>query len=219
MSLRGRVMQRGLVACYAKPQSIQEQQRKATELVRTFNIPIYRSYIGPLQDALKEFKKLGIVGKFPYPDIYPSAVADFLPRDKSVWLQLPGDLTFTASTRFTVPASGTPIRRVVLVVNLDGASPTIEVTKILPALGGGTTATIGDVSESICRINPTLYVLSSVSSVNSSVFEDIALRSPKSEVYCALACTLDQGVVYLPKYYMTYTTSIGPDYFFKTQFN
>lgn len=220
MSYRGRVIQRGPVACYAKPQSIQEQQHKAAELIRTFRIPIYRSYTGPVNAALEEFKALGIIGKFPYASILPASISQFVSADSPVWLQLPVNVTFTASSRIVVPVSTDPVRRFIVVVNLDGASPTVHATSNLPVISPGTTSTnTEDIDESISMVTPTRYVFSSVTGGNTSdVHQFIDLPSPNAVVYCALACTLDQNAVYLPNYYMTYTTSIGPDYFFKTQF-
>lgn len=214
-------MQRGPVACYAKPQSIQEQKQRTVELVRLFNIPIYRSYIGPVDVALEQFKALGIVGKFPYASILPASVSQYVSAESPVWLQLNVNVTFTASSRLVVPSGTDSVRRFIVVVNLDGASPTIHAQTMLPLIESQATGeNAQDVDESIAMVSPTRYVLSSVTGGSNAgeAHQFIDLPSPNAVVYCALACTLDQNAVYLPNYYMTYTTSIGPDYFFKTQF-
>lgn len=221
MSYRGRVIQRGPVACYAKPMSIQEQQQKTKELIRLFNVPIYRSYTGQVKVALEQFQKLGIVGEFPYPSILPSDVSAFLEASDPIWMQLPGNFTFTASCSKSVPPSTSSVRRVVLVVNVDGASPTIHAKSWLPTINPGTTSTNQEnVNESICMVNPTRYVLSSITGGNSSdVNQFIDLPSPTAQVFVALACTQELHDASAANAYMTYTTSIGPEYFFKTQFS
>lgn len=221
MSYRGRVLQRGPVACYAKPMSYQEQQRKAAELIRLFSIPIYRSYIGPVDEALEQYKRLGLIGTFPYESILPASVSRNVAASKTVWLRIRGNVTFHGSSRIVVPASGEPVYRYIVAVDLSGTSPKVHSTTTLAAIQPSTSQNprTEDVDESISMVSPTRYVCSSVTG-DSSVdnHEIINLPSSNVELYCALACTLDQNAVYLPSYYMTYTTTITADYFFKTQF-
>lgn len=229
MSLRGRVIRRQPVSCYNRPQSIQEQKQKCVDLIDLFDVPIYRSYTLQSYNGVAALQEVGLIGKFPFPDILPSDVSAFLPADNPVWLSVFGNCCYTACCKLSVPPLVGAVKRVIIVVNMDGETPTVHSSTWLTSAQPGTDPLSGGPmplnnnellsNESICMINPTRYAVSTTSSGYVGCDRLLLdLPSPTARVYCALFSTLKAYVVDEVKDYLSYTTTVSPSYYFQTRF-